>query len=101
MFLILVRMKILIVGQAIVLYESNTGKYVYWKKKLANSIKKLYINANVLDHHVTIAATLIDSVIVEKLENYTAQIVISLRLKLANKTKAITTVTHRFIKLLN
>lgn len=99
MFPTSVGIRILIAGRAIVLFDSNASKYASWKEGLAYGIGKLYVDYDVLDHHPTTATTLIGSAVAEKPEKWIAQAAIGLRLKLANGTEAITTVTHGFVEL--
>lgn len=99
MFPTSVGIRILISGRAVVLFDTETEKHASWKDGVADSIGKLYVDYDVLDHQPTIATTRIGSSVAEKPEKWIANAAIGLRLKLANGTEVITTVTHGFVEL--
>lgn len=96
MFPTAVGVRILIVGWAIVLFDS---KYAAWKDGITDTIGQLSVCYDVLDHTPTIATTMAGCAVTDNPENYSPHGALGLRVKLANGVEAITTVTHGFVQL--
>lgn len=99
MFPTAVGVGVLNVGWAIVLFDSKSSLYAAWKDGIADTIEQLSVCYDVLDHTPTIATIMAGYTRADKPENYSPHGALSLRVKLANIVKAITTVTRGFVQL--
>lgn len=99
MFPTAIGVRILIVGWAIVLFDSKSSLYAAWKDGIPDTIGQLCVCYDVLDHTPTIATTMAGGAVTDKSEDYISHGALGLRVKLANGVEAITTVTHGFVQL--
>lgn len=89
--------RILVVGWAIVLFDSKSSLYAAWKDGIADIIGQC-ICYNVLDHTPTIATTMAGCAVADKPDNYSPHGALGLRVKLANGVEAIKTATYGFVQ---